>query len=128
MEDQRLKKLETATATAAKKKNYGRSQTADNRASKTPFAPNAHAKPFVPSNQNDNRRVFFTNVQQASRPNVAPPNTQQNGAVQPIATANATVCYYHQTFGDKARTGRDPCAFSSNWLARARLRLLHLAK
>ena len=33
-----------------------------------------------------------------------PPNTQQNGAVQPIDTANAPVCYYHQTFGDKART------------------------
>ena len=36
-----------------------------------------------------------------------PPNTQQNGAVQPIDTANAPACYYHQTFGDKARTCRD---------------------
>ena len=38
----RLKKLETATATAAKKKNYGRSHTAENRASKTPFVPIMH--------------------------------------------------------------------------------------
>ena len=38
----RLKKLETATATAAKKKNYGRSHTAENRATKTQFAPNVH--------------------------------------------------------------------------------------
>ena len=76
--------------------------------------PNSQTKPFLPSNQNDNRRDFFTNVQQASRPNVPPPNTQQNGAVQPIDTANAPVCYYHQTFGDKARTCRDPCTFSIN--------------
>ena len=47
-----LKKLETATA--AKKKNYRRSNTAENRASKTPFVPNAQAKPFIPSNQKNN--------------------------------------------------------------------------
>ena len=35
-----------------------------------------------------------------------PQITQQNNAVQPIDTANAPVCYYHQTFGDKARTLR----------------------
>ena len=103
-----LKKLETATATAAKKRNYRRSHTAENRATMTPFAPNLQAKPFVPSNQNVNRQGFFTNNQQVNRPNVPPPNTQQNGAVQLIDTANAPVRYYHQTFGDKARTCRDP--------------------
>ena len=66
-----LKKLETATA--AKKKNYRRSNTAENCASKTPFVPNPQAKPFIPGNQNNNRQGFFTNVQQASRPNVPPP-------------------------------------------------------
>ena len=43
----RLKKLETATATAAKKKTYGRSQVTENRATKTQFVPNVQAKPFV---------------------------------------------------------------------------------
>ena len=103
-----LKKLETATA--AKTKNYGRSHTAENCASKTPFVPNAQAKPFVPSNQNVDRQGFFTNVQQSSRPNVPQPNTHQNSAVQPIDTASAPVCYYHQTSGDKAHTCRDPLA------------------
>ena len=68
----RLKKSETATATAAKKKNYRRLDTAENRASKTPFMPNVQAKPFVPSNQNVNRQGFFTNVQQAGLPYVPP--------------------------------------------------------
>ena len=43
----RLNKLETATATAAKKENYGRSHTAENRAFKTPLAPNVQAKPYT---------------------------------------------------------------------------------
>ena len=105
-----------ATATAAKKRNYGRSHTAENRATKTPFAPNVQAKPFVPIvfKMLIHNVFFFTNNQQVNRPNVPPPNTQQNGAVQPIDTANAPVCYYHQTFGDQARTCRDPCAFSLN--------------
>ena len=33
-----------------------------------------------------------------------PPNTQQDNAVQLIDIANAPVCYYHKTFGDKAGT------------------------
>ena len=45
----RLKKLETATAKAAQK-TYGRSQTTENRATKTQFVPNAQAKSFVPNN------------------------------------------------------------------------------
>ena len=52
----RLKKLETATA--AKKKTYGRSQTAENHATRTPFVPNVQAKPFVPNNQNVNRCFY----------------------------------------------------------------------
>ena len=67
----RLKKLETVTA-RAKMKSYGHKQTPENRVSKTPLAPNAQAKPFIPYNQNDNRLGFFTNVQQANRPNVSP--------------------------------------------------------
>ena len=110
----RFKKIETATSTAAKKKNYRHPHTAENRAPKTSFMPNVQAQPFVPSNQNDNRQGFFTSSKQDSRPNVPPPNTQQNNAVQPIDTANALVCYYHQTLGDKARTCREPCAFSLN--------------
>ena len=55
----RPKKLETTTARAAKKKTYGRSQTAENRASKTPFIPNVQAKPFVPNNQNVNKQGFL---------------------------------------------------------------------
>ena len=79
----RLKKLETATA---KKKSYGHKQTPENRVSKTLFVPNAQAKPFIPNNQNGNRQVFFTNVQQASRLNIPPPNRQKNSAAQPIDT------------------------------------------
>ena len=60
LENRRLKKLETATA--AKKKNYRRTQIAENRASKTLFVPNAQAKPFISSNKNDYRRGFFINV------------------------------------------------------------------
>ena len=71
--------------------------------------PNVKAKPFI-----HNRQGFLTINQQVRRPNVPPPNSQQNNAVQPADTANAPVCYYHQTFGDKARTSRAPCAFFLN--------------
>ena len=47
----RLKKLETATAKATKKKTYGRSQANENRAAKTQFVPNVQTKPFIPNNQ-----------------------------------------------------------------------------
>ena len=47
----RLKKLETATAKATKKRTYGRSQANENRAAKTQFAPNVQTKPFIPNNQ-----------------------------------------------------------------------------
>ena len=80
----RLEKLETATATAAKKKNYGRSHTDENRASKTPFVRNVQAKPSVLVNC----QGFFTNVQQASRPYV-PPLTLKQNTVQSTDTVNA---------------------------------------
>ena len=47
----RLKKLETATAKATKKKTYGHSQPTEDRAAKTQFFPNVRAKPFIPNNQ-----------------------------------------------------------------------------
>ena len=59
-------------------------------------------------------KVFFANNKQDSCPNAPPPHTQQNNTVQPIDTADAPVCYYHQTFGGKARTCREPCTFSLN--------------
>ena len=79
-----------------------------------PIVPNIQAKPFVPNNQNVTRQGVFTNNKKDSRPNAPPPHTQQNNVVQPIATADAPVCYYHQTFGDKALTCREPCAVSLN--------------
>ena len=87
----RLKKIETATATAAKKRNSGRSHTAESRATKTPFALSVQAKPFVPSNQNVSRQGFVTNTQQTSRPHI-PPLTLQPNTVQPTDTVNAQVC------------------------------------
>ena len=107
----RLKKLETATATAAKKKTNRRSQATENCATKTQFLPNVQAKPFVPNNQNVTRQDVSTNNKKDSRPNAPPPHIitlQQNNSVQPIDTADAPVCYYHQTFGDRARTCIEP--------------------
>ena len=110
----RLKKLEIATAKAAKKKTYGCSQATENRATKTQFVPNVQAKPFAPNNQNVTRQDVSTNNKKDSRPNAPPPHIQQNNAVQPTDTADAPVCFYHQTFGDRACTCRKPCAFSLN--------------
>ena len=55
----KLKKIETATATAAKKKTYRRSQTVENRAPRTPLVPDVQANPFVPNNQNVNKHTRF---------------------------------------------------------------------
>ena len=52
---------------------------------------------------------FSTINKKDSRPNAPPPHIQQNNAVQPIDTADAPVCFYPQTFGDRARTCREPC-------------------
>ena len=100
----RLKKLETATA-AEKKRNSGRGN--NNYAPRPPFIPNAQATEFVP-----NKQSSFNNAKQNIRPYVQ--NARQNNAANWIDMANAPVCYFHQTFGDKARTCRNPCAFSLN--------------
>ena len=104
----RLKKLETATA-AEKKRNSERGRANNNYAPRPPFIPNAQATEFVP-----NKQSSFNNAKQNIRPYVPPQNAQQNNAANRIDTANAPVCYFHQTFGDKARTCRNPCTFSLN--------------
>ena len=101
----RLKKLETATA-AEKKRNSGRGP---NYVPRPPFIPNAQATEFVPNKQG-NFKIDKQNI----RPYAPPQNAQQNNAANRIDTANAPACYFHQTFGDKARTCRNPCAFSLN--------------
>ena len=117
----RLKKLETAT-TSEKKRNKERGRVNNNYTPTPTFAPNVQASGFVHnqpgnySNVQQNARAFVPppNVQQNARPFVPPPNVQRNNAAKAIDTANAPVCYFHQTFGDKARTCRSPCAFSLN--------------
>ena len=110
----RLKKLETATAKATKKKTYGHSQPTENRAAKTQFVPKVQAKPFIHNNQAVTRQDVSNNNKKDSRPNAPPPQTTQSDVAQPIDTAEAPVCFYHQTFSDRARTCREPCAFSLN--------------
>ena len=116
----RIKKLETVT-TSERKRNKGRGR-ANNYAHVPAFAPNVQASGFI-SNQHsqyrdvkDNARPFAppTNLQTTARPFVPPPNTQRNDAAKTLNSADAPVCYFHQTFGDKARTCRSPCAFSLN--------------
>ena len=109
----RLKKLETATAKATKKKTYGHSQPNENRAAKTQFVPNVQAKPFMPNNQAVTRQDVSNNNKKDSRPNAPPSQTPQNNAAQPTNTATAQVCYYHQTFGEKARLCSEPCSYYS---------------
>ena len=102
----RLKKLETATAKVTQKKTYGHSQAIENRSAQTQFIPNVQAKPFVPNNQAVTRQDVSNNNKKDSRPNAPPPQTQQNNVAQPIDTADAPVCFYHQTFGYRARTSQ----------------------
>ena len=117
----RIKKLETVT-TSERKRNKGRGRVNNNYAPAPTFAPNVQASGFVnnqPShyrNEQNNARPFVppTNVQQNAQPFVPPPNPQRNDAAKTLDTANAPVCYFHQTFGHKARTCRSPCAFSLN--------------
>ena len=116
----RIKKLETVT-TSERKRNEGRGR-ANNYAPAPAFAPNVQASGFVsnqPSqyrNEKDNARPFVppTTLQPLARPFVPLPNPQRNDAAKTFDSANAPVCYFHQTFGDKARTCRSPCAFSLN--------------
>ena len=109
----RLKKLETATAKATKKKTYGHSHPTENQAAKTQFIPNVQAKPFMPNNQAITRQDVSNNNKKDSRPNAPPPQTPQNNVAQPTETATAQVCYYHQTFSGKARLCSEPCSYYS---------------
>ena len=116
----RIKKLETVT-TSERKRNKGR-RRANNYAHAPAFAPNVQASGFISSQHSqyrdikDNARPFAppTNLQTTARPFVSPPNTQRNDAAKTLNPADAPVCYFHQTFGDKAHTCRSPCAFSLN--------------
>ena len=103
----RLKNLETATA-AEKKRNQGRGHVNNHYAPRPTFIPNAQATEFVP-----NKPGSFNNVQQNTRPNEPPPQTPQNNVAQSTDTATAQVCYYHQTFGEKARVCSEPCSYYS---------------
>ena len=100
----RLKKLETATA-SDKKRNQGRGRANNHYAPRPTFIPNAQATAFVP-----NKQSSFNNAKQNIRPYVPPP---QNNVAQSTDTATAQVCYYHQTFGQKARLCSEPCSYYS---------------
>ena len=117
----RIKKLETVT-TSERKRNKGRGRVKNNYTPAPTFAPNVQSSGFVNNqpghyrNEQNNAQPFVppTNVQQNAQPFVPPPNSQRNDAAKTLDTANAPVCYFHQPFGDKARTCRSPCAFSLN--------------
>ena len=130
----RIKKLETVT-TSERKRNKGRGR-ANNYAHAPAFVPNVQASGFI-SNQHsqyrdvkDNARSFVpppnvqanefvnrpnsnncTNAPQNVRPFVPPPQTSQNNVAQPTDTATAQVCYYHHTYGEKARLCSEPCSY-----------------
>ena len=127
----RIKKLETAT-TSEKKRNKRRGRVNNNYTPTLTFAPNVpasgfvhnqpsnysneqrNAQPFVPPpNVQQNARPFVPspNVQQNIRPHAPPPQTPQNNVAQPTDTATAQVCYYHQTYGEKARLCSKPCSY-----------------
>ena len=102
----RLKKLETAT-TSERKRNKGRGRVNNNCTPTPTFAPNVQATEFV------NNPNICTNAQQNNRPHAPPPQTPQNNVAQPTDTATAQVCYYHQTYGEKARLCSEPCSYYS---------------
>ena len=103
----RIKKLETVT-TSERKKNKGRGRVNNNYTPTPTFAPNVQASGFV-HNQPSND----SNVQQNIRPHAPPPQTPQNNVAQPTDTVTAQVCYYHQTYGEKARLCSEPCSYYS---------------
>ena len=100
----RIKKLETVT-TAERKRNKGRGR-ANNYAHAPAFAPNVQASGFI-SNQHSQYRDVKYNV----RPFAPPPQAPQNNVAQPTDTATAQVCYYHHTYGEKARLCSEPCSY-----------------
>ena len=126
----RIKKLETVT-TSERKRNKGRGRVNNNYAPAPTFAPNVQASGFVNNqlshyrNEQNNAPPFVppqnaqatefvnksnncTNAQQNVRPFAPPP---QNSVAQPTDTATAQVCYYHQTYGEKARLCSEPCSY-----------------
>ena len=126
----RIKKLETVTK-SERKRNKGRGRVNNNYAPAPTFAPNVQASGFVnnqPShyrNEQNNAPPFIppqatefvnksnncTEAQQNVRPFAPPPQTPQNNVAQPTDTATAQVCYYHQTYGEKARLCSEPCSY-----------------
>ena len=125
-----IKKLETVT-TSERKRNKGRGRVNNNYAPAPTFASNVQASGFVnkqPShyrNEQQNARPFIpppnaqatefvnksnncTNAQKNIRPHAPPP---QNNVAQPTDTATAQVCYYHQTYSEKARLCSEPCLY-----------------
>ena len=99
----RIKRLETVT-TSEMKRNKGRGR-ANNYAPAPAFAPNAQATEFVYESNN------CTNAQPNVRPFAPPPQTPQNNVAQPTDTATAQVCYYHHTYGEKARLCSESCSY-----------------
>ena len=69
------------------------------------------AKPFVHHNETVTRKDVSNNNEKDSRPNAPPPQIQQNNVAQPTDTVTAQVCYYHQTFGEKARLCSEPRSY-----------------
>ena len=69
------------------------------------------AKPFVPNNQTVTGQDVSNNYKNDSHPNAPSPQTPQNNVAQPTDTVTAQVCYFHQTFGDKARLCSEPCLY-----------------
>ena len=94
---------------AEKRRNTGHARTNDNRTPRVQYVLNVQAQPFIP-----NKQSSLNNHNEVRRPNLPPPNASQKNTMTPTDTTNTPVCYYHQTFGDKARTCRDPRAFSLN--------------
>ena len=128
----RIKRLETVT-TSERKRNKGRGR-ANNYAHALAFAPNVQASGFVSnqhsqySNEQNNASAFVPppnaqatefvnesnncpNAQQNVRPVALPLQTPQNNVAQQTDTASALVCYYHQTYGEKARLCSEPCSY-----------------
>ena len=131
----RLKKLEAVT-TSERKRNKGRGRVNNSYTPAPTFAPNVQASGFVHnqpgnySNVQQNARPFVpppnaqatefvnkpnicTNAQQNNRQHAPPPQTPQDNVAQPTDTATAQVCYYHQTYGEKARLCSEPCSYYS---------------
>ena len=129
----RIKKIETVT-TSENKRNKGRGRVNNNYAPAPAFAPNVQASGFVNNqpihyrNEQQNAQPFVpppnaqatefvnksnncTNAQKNIRPHAPPSQTPQNNVAQLTDTATAQVCYYHQTYGEKARLCSEPCSY-----------------